>query len=239
MTTISPFIAITNHSTVLSDAEVANAVHAFQTATTYKFRRYWDMGASIHFMPKGSTMPTGAWVFAITDTSDQPGALAYHDIDGNDVPTASIFAKTERDYGASWTVSLTHELWEALADPELAACFQISNTQVVGLEVCDPVEADQYAFTEPGADGTLILISAFVTRNWFVIGSPGPYAYPTGILSKPLELAPGGYVSIATATSNGLSWTQKQMRNGELVDADDNPYEDPDDGPMRRVRHRV
>jgi hypothetical protein len=257
MSGISPLIAVVNESSVLSDQEVANAIPAFQYATAYRFRRYWDAGASIHQFAKGIAVPRGAWVFAITDTSDQPGALAYHDVDGNAVPTASIFAKTEAQYGASWTVSLTHELWEALADPECTACAQISQTELVALETADPVEDDKLGFKVKGADGSDVLISAFVTRNWFVPGAPGPYSYPDGILSKPLSLAQGGYVSIAKATSTGLNWTENQMRDGELVPAE-NPYEKPgqderyaihggdtveDDGRtteerMRRVRRR-
>lgn len=222
----SPFVAVINESTVLSDAEVKNAIPAFQYATSYHFRRAWDTGVHIEFMPKGSVLPKGAWVCAITDTSDQAGALAYHDVDGNSVPTLSIFAKTEKQYGASWTVSLTHELWEALVDPELGACFQVSQTEVVALETADPVEADRYGFTAKGADGSPILISAYVTPNWFVPGAPGPYSYPDGILTKPLQLAPGGYVSIGKATASGISWTQNQMRGGQLVPATDNPYGD-------------
>lgn len=245
MSTISPLIAIVNESSVLSDQEVANAIPAFQYATTYKFRRYWDAGASIHQFAKGVALPKGAWAFRITDTSDQAGALAYHDIDGNAVPTASIFAKTEKQYGASWTVSLTHELWEALADPECTACAQVSQTEVVALETGDPVEADQFGFTAPGADGSPILLSAFVSRNWFVPGAPGPYSYPDHILTKPLQLAAGGYVSIGKAGASGISWSENQMRGGELVPAV-NPYEKPDgdedEAPvhvaMRRVRQR-
>lgn len=243
-----PFIAVTNHSTALTDAEVANAIPAFQKAIAYRFRARWGSGGTIHFMPAGATMPSGAWVFAITDTSDQAGALAYHDVDGHDVPTASIFAKTEQQYGASWTVSLTHELWEALVDPELGACFQVSQIEVVALETADPVEADALGFTEPGLDGAPVLISAFVTPEWFVPGSPGPWAYPEAAIRAPLAISSGGYVSIGKATASGISWSEKQMRAGELVDAE-NPYERPiahedvTDEPtvkerMRRVRQR-
>lgn len=226
MSSISPLIAVVNESTVLTDAQVANAIPAFQYSTSYVFRRYWDEGASIHQFAKGVALPKGSWAFAITDTSDQPGALAYHDIDGNAVPTASIFAKTEQQYGASWTVSLTHELWEALADPECVACAQVSQTEVVAYETADPVEDDSFAFTAKGLDGSPVKISAFVTRNWFVPGAPGPYSYPDHILTKPLALASGGYVSIGKASSSGINWTQNQMRGGELVPAE-NPYEKP------------
>lgn len=239
-----PFIAVTNHSSVLTDDEVKNAIPAFQHATTYAFRSRWGLTCTIHFMPAGSVMPKGAWVFAITDTSDQAGALAYHDVDGHAVPTASIFAKTEQQYGASWTVSLTHELWEALADPECIACGQVSQKQVVAYETADPVESDSLGFTAKGLDGSDVLISAFVTPEWFTPGSDGPWSYPEH-LTAAQQISSGGYVSIGTATSTGISWSEKQMRGGELVPAEspyDKPGEDEEQQPAdfrtRRVRQR-
>jgi len=208
----APFVAIVNESTVLTDTEVAAAVPAFQHAATYMFEKEWTSRCHIAFMPRGSVLPSGAWVFQILDTSDQAGALAYHDVDGKNVPAAKVFAKTEQQYGASWTVSLTHELWEALADPVCLAAAQISQTELVAYEVCDPCEDDTLAFTVLG-----IKISDFVTRNWFTPGAPGPWDH-TQHLTGPLTLAPGGYVSIATATSTGLKWSQHQAQAGRLVE---------------------
>ena len=213
----APFVAIVNESTVLTDAEVAAAVPAFQHAATYMFEKEWSSRCHLAFMPKGSVLPKGAWVFQILDTSDQAGALAYHDVDGKNVPAAKIFAKTEAQYGASWTVSLTHELWEALADPVCLACAQISATQLVAYEVCDPCEDDTLAFQVLG-----VAISDFVTRNWFTPGAPGPWDH-TGHLTGPLTLAAGGYVSIATVSATGLKWAQHQARNGQLVSISTTP----------------
>jgi hypothetical protein len=220
----APFVAIVNESSVLSDAEVAAVVPAFQHAATYMFEKEWSSRCHLAFMPAGSTLPKGAWVFQILDTSDQAGALAYHDVDGKNVPAAKIFAKTEFEYGASWTVSLTHELWEALADPVCLAAAQISQSQLVAYEVCDPCEDDSLAFTVQG-----VLVSDFVTRNWFTPGAPGPWDH-TAHLTGPLTLAPGGYVSIATATSTGLKWSQHQAQAGRLVDVSTRPDARPTHG---------
>ena len=236
MPAANPVIAVVNVSTVLTDAQIDNALPAIQSAITSDFAPIWDATATIVRIPKGSAPPVGAWVCTISDTSDQAGALAYHSVT-NGLPSLSVFAKTEQQYGASWTVSLTHEIWEALVDPYCGSAFQISQRQLVALETADPVEADRLGYTRPGKDGSPILISNFVTPHWFVAGSSGPYDFNKK-LSSPLSLASGGYVSIATAGANGLSWSQKQMKNGELIEGK-NPYGDDDEKfNSRRVRDR-
>jgi len=238
MPAANPIIAVVNVSTVLTDAQIDNALPAIQAAITSDFAPIWDATATIVRIPKGSAPPVGAWVCTISDTSDQAGALAYHTVT-NGLPSLSVFAKTEQQYGASWTVSLTHEIWEALVDPYCGSAFQISQKQLVALETADPVEADKLGYTRPGKDGKPVLISNFVTPHWFVAGSSGPHDFNKK-LSSPLSIASGGYISIATATASGISWSQKQMRNGELVEAV-NPYGDADEAEKfasRRVRDR-
>ena len=200
--TLIPAVYVVNESSVLTDAQVQNAIPAFQAAVTYDFRPVWDAPCHVTWLPRGSAVPPGGWLCAISDTSDQAGALAYHSLDGKAVPTLSVFAKTEQQYGASWTVSLTHELFEALADPYCMASMG-QQLPFYGLEVCDPVEADDLAYGRRAADGTTILISDFVTPHWFIPGAPGPYSYRANV-SKPLELAKGGYASVYR--SGG--WTQ-------------------------------
>jgi hypothetical protein len=192
---ITPLIAVVNHSTVLTDDEILNALPAFQHACHYDFHPRWDAGCSLHFYPAGKTIPKGSWVYVIADDSDVAGALAYHDVDGNDVPTLFNFAGTEKRYGASWTVGFTHELWEALADPDIRGAEEQDNGSFYAREVADPVESDEYGYEVPGADGSPILISDFITWNWFAPGSPGPWDF-TESCSRAGQILPGGYMSV-------------------------------------------
>lgn len=203
----TPIVAVVNHSTVLSDDEIKNALPAFQHAVAYDFRPHWDAGATLYFYPAGSPIPAGAWVYVMADDSDQAGALAYHDVDGNDVPTLFNFAKTEQHYGASWSVGFTHELFEALADPDIRGAEEQDNGTFYAREVCDPVEDDSFGYTRPGADGSPILISDFVTWNWFSSTAPGPYD-KGGHCSKPGQILSGGYMSVY---KNG-GWTTIQAQ---------------------------
>lgn len=214
MTRLTPLVAITNESTVLTDAEVKNAMLAFANAVHYHFRPFWNETCTLAFYAPDA-VPSYAWHMAILDDSDQAGALGYHDMTSAGLPLAKIFAKTDKLYGYSWTVTLTHELFEMLADPWISTAVQTSNTQFYALEVGDPVEADALGTLFRGGDGQKnILISDFITPNWFIPGTPGPYDY-LNHCTAPLQVKSGGYVSIFTS---GHGWSQSQMQeDGQLV----------------------
>jgi len=214
---ISPVIMVHNESTVLSDEEVINALPAFQAAVHFDFHPRWNAGCNLVFRSDSGPVPAGTWVYAIKDNSDQPGALAYHDVDGNDVPTLFNFARTEKDDGASWTVGFTHELFEALADPDIRGAEEQDNGTFFAREVCDPVEGDQFGYTRKGGDGTTdILISDFITWNWFSAKAPAPYDF-TKKCTAPGQILPGGYMSVF---QNGHWHTVQADRSGELHQID-------------------
>src|SRR6266496_218740 len=108
----APLVYVSNTSTVLTDAQIQDALPAFQAAVTLDFAPAWNAPAQLVFGPA----PAGAWTIAVSDDSDVYGALGYHDVQGSS-PIAKVFARTDIDNGYSWQVTLTHELFEMLADP--------------------------------------------------------------------------------------------------------------------------
>jgi hypothetical protein len=187
---------IVNESSVLSDAEIADALPAFQAAVSFDFKRYWGTEAQLVLGPP----PTdGSWVITIEDRSDVLGALGYHDAEP---PYARVFAQTSLEDGFSWQVVFTHELFELLADPHInRASFDQGVFRLT--EVGDPVESPRYAYTRPSASGVPVLISDFVTEAWYRRGAPGRFDFNLK-LRRSLTLLPGGYVSYW----NGLGWSQ-------------------------------
>jgi hypothetical protein len=183
-----PQIAVVNHSTVVSDEQVAAFLPAMQHQITYDFEPHWNAGgtllqvkalASAHTAPVQvkaldgartaaaivSAIPPGAWLLVIADDSDQAGALGYHEVDTRDTPTGFVFAKTDEHYGLSWQVTASHEMKG-------------------------------------------ILLSNFVYPQWFTPGSPGPWDH-RGLLKSALELRPGGYIGKWTPKTG---WTQVTYR---------------------------
>jgi hypothetical protein len=206
-------IAIENKSSALTDKEVQAAIPALQQQVNYDFKPYWNEGARLVWVPSGSSRPTGAgsWLLSVLDDSDQAGTLGYHDVTSDNTPLLKVFAKTDLDSGLSWTVTASHEILEALADPWVSSAWQMTNREFVALEVGDPVEADELGYM---IDGTLV--SDFILPAWFVKGLKVPKYDFAGHVGGPLQVAPGGYVSIFVS---GKGWTEKQMRGGELVDS--------------------
>jgi len=117
-------IDIINASTVLSDTVIAAAVPALQTQINRDFYPAWGVKANLFFVPKGHKPAKGHWWMAILDNSDVAGALGYHDLTSEGLPIGKVFAGTDMQYGLSWTVTLSHELVEMLADPTINLAAQ-------------------------------------------------------------------------------------------------------------------
>lgn len=205
---LHPVVATYNETTILSDAEIQAALLAFKHCCDYHFEPHWNATCSFIFVPKTAPKLEGAnvWELHFMDTSDEPGALGYH-YDDNGQPIMRVFAKTDAQYGLSWQVTATHEIFEALGDAYcLLASQDPTANRFYGYEVGDPVEGDQFAYSYNG-----VKISDFVLPSWFS-GDPGPCDYAKHT-SKPFEVLPDGYVSIYQ--SGG--WTQYQKRGDQLV----------------------
>lgn len=186
-------VYVTNHSQFVSNADVENAMPAFQAAASKDFAPAWKVNAHLVFLGRQKA-PRGSIYIDLLDRSDVKGALAYHTvIDGT--PLSRIFIGTSKLYGYSWTVGFTHELWEMLADPSITRSEQgAKQTDVTfwAAEVADPVESDSDGYTRPGANGKPVLISDFITDKWFDAAVKGPYDFMNHIQS-PYEIDLGGY----------------------------------------------
>lgn len=186
-----PVIAITNQSTVVSDDEVKAAIPALQKQVSNDFRPYWGVDARVYFLPKGETLTDGWWQIVVLDDPDQAGALGYHELSSTGGPLGKIFARLDQQAGASWTVTLSHELLEMLGDPDIDTCKQAADGKFYALEVSDAVEADDLGYQIDG-----IQLSDFVTPRWFNDQVEcDRYSFKQRV-TKPLELAPGGYISV-------------------------------------------
>jgi hypothetical protein len=149
-------------------------------------------------LPKGQHLANGWWQISVIDDPDQAGALGYHEMTVHGEPLGKVFARLDMQSGASWTVTLSHELLEMLADPWVNWCAEGSDGRVYALEVCDAVEADALGYEIDG-----VLVSDFITPSWFEPTAADRVDFKRHI-SKPLQLASGGYISVLGAKG----WTQ-------------------------------
>jgi hypothetical protein len=198
-----PVIAITNVSTCLTDAQVEAVLPALQKQVSDDFKAYWEQDCTLSFLSKGQPLAGGWWQIIITDNPDQAGALGYHEMTSLGTPLGKVFAKLDLQSVSSWTVTLSHELLEMLADPWINWCAMGSDSKIYALEVCDAVEADELGYQIDG-----VQVSDFITPSWYEPTSADRVDFRKHV-SKELQLARGGYISIFDPSSG---WTQIDAR---------------------------
>ena len=212
-------IYVLNKSSVLTDAQIQAWLPAFNKFV-HNVQAWWPRPAQLVWCPQEQE-PSLAWKLVFADTSDQEGALGYHDLttpDGR--PISYVFAKDDEKYGYNPTITATHEIAEMIADPWISETFQISNTQFFAKEVCDPCEADEFAYEIKVEPFPAVKVSDFVLPKWFIPGSTGQFDF-TKQIDQPLKILSGGYMSVFTS---GHGWTQiTAQTTGELVAAGEDP----------------
>lgn len=204
-----PTIAIVNHSSAVTDAELVNWVPALQTQISRDLAPFWGVDAVLSACAAGQMPAAEAWPVYLRDHSDISGDLGYHD-DDSGRPAAQIFAADDRDYGALVPVTLSHELVEMLGDPS-ASRMAPDGRHII--ELCDPVEADADGYDIPGRDGKPVRVSNFVLPAWFGLPNPGEDRRVDfrGLLAQPYQLRPGGYIEYW----DGHQWTQRRARHAD------------------------
>lgn len=138
----------------------------------------------------------GEWVFAILPTlPNAPSAIAYHDVDGNGVPTlfdGITLSQTLTGPGNSLSVGISHELCETAGDEGCNDWCDDGNGQSFAKELCDAVENNTYAINA-------VFMSDFLLKSFFVAGRKGPYNYMASAAlggvgpAAPFATASGGY----------------------------------------------
>lgn len=198
-----PTVAIVNDaSSGVSDADAATMTAAIQKQVTEHFQLYWHTTAQLVVVGQGKKPPAGAWCVALLANSDQAGALGYHDLTPSGLPLGKVFAATDRQYGEQVSVTLSHEVLEMLGDPWINLTAQSDAGKFYAWEACDAVEADSLGYAIDG-----VPVSAFVTPHWFGHGA-GQLSFPSVAgVTRPLQLASGGYISVFDPAS-GKGWTQ-------------------------------
>lgn len=201
-------VAVQNLSTDTTDADVQTWTAALKKQIDRDVFPAWGKSVQFVFVPKGITPPRADWYAVFIDTSDQAGALAYHEVGPNNEPLSRIFTVTERQAGESPSVGYSHELLECISDPD-------ANTTIMGvdaqgkpalffLENADPVESSVYQI-----DG--VTLSDFVFPQWF--GKAGGAGAGPGFdqlqqCHKAFEIVPGGYSELSY--DGGQTWVTVQ-----------------------------
>jgi hypothetical protein len=94
---------------------------AFDQQWNTDLEKAWGVtSGSFQFLNRGQAPDAGSWWLVFLDNSDDPRALAYHDLTTEGRPLSKIFVKTILADNASVPVGATHEMCEmAMAQQRL------------------------------------------------------------------------------------------------------------------------
>ena len=193
--------ATTKDGSKLSPAVLAHIAEAVQDQVNKEFAAEWGAQATVRVGANAKDIRPGEWLYGFeASLPDAPGASAFHDILKTGVPYALCAVTTCGSLLGSDGVSVdvSHEILETAGD-EGANQFANDNHGLLhALEMCDAVEVQTYGKT--CKDGTVVQVSNWLLRSWFIPGAPGPYEYMSSA-KLPGAVAPSG--PLQTALGHG------------------------------------
>jgi hypothetical protein len=190
--------AATQDGSKLSVDVLNHIAEVVQNQVNQEFAAEWGSQVSIRVGAGLNDTKPGEWAYVfLASLPNAPDASAYHDIQKG-VPYALCAVTTCGSlYGPNGvSVDASHEILETAGD-EGANQFANDNKGLLHAEeMCDAVEVQTYPKT--CKDGTVVQVSNFLLRSWFIPGAAGYYDYMSsakiaGAVAPPgpLQTAPG------------------------------------------------
>ena len=204
---MNPIISIVNRSKTVTDADLKRKLLALQKQITRDFEPVWGWGANLRFNAKKFDMQV-----IVKDTAGKGGFLGFHIKNGK--PITYIFAKDDIADSGEYTSTLSHELLEMIADPNVnlyaIGKFRLDRKRksgFFGLEVCDPVESNLYKIGG-------VTVSDWVRPEWYEQEhKEGQMKMDhLGVLDAPFTIAEGGYADVLA----GSRWHTLRGRKARL-----------------------
>jgi len=223
MLTTNPLIVVRNQSKLSTNVawKLAWVLHYY---VQWQLGPIWKVGAEVKLMPADANVPLDAWIIDLLNTSDEPGALGYHDEEGNERPFGRVFVETAEQNNLSPSEVLTHEAAEMLGDPHVnLSAFDPNSKRLYAVELCDACQGGAYDLAAPyNRPPVGYTVADFVRPSYFDPKTdPDSQTDYRGILKGPFSLASQGYVSYATALPPEWQQAMGDKANPAHVDADD------------------
>jgi len=183
-------VALVSDTQQVSASELTRVAAALQKQAVRDFAPIWEIQATVDPFVQLEDVPIGYWPIIVRDDIGVGNAAGIH-LDKDGQPFALV------QYNGSWSLTASHECLEMLADPygsRLIAGKSVKEGQgrvEYLVEVCDPSEAAQFAYTVNG-----VTVSDFYTPHFFDPRKSAGVRYSyTGAVTEPREVLRGGYLS--------------------------------------------
>src|SRR6185503_18820560 len=172
-------ISVINHTNgKVKDEDLQVAIRAINRQIAHDFEPYWSVGAALRLEGRSTETPDkmhlqdmrGDSVLYLWDRVDVEDALGYHDANNRGIPFGFVFTELSRNLGENWTVTLSHEALELIADPEvnlLVAGPHPANPKMEVFhwyEMCDAVQNETYKVDS-------VSVSNFLLPLYFTVGA--------------------------------------------------------------------
>jgi hypothetical protein len=170
--------------------------------------QYWPVQATVRYLPNPKKIPIGVWPVLLVPKLP-PGEGGVH-LTKKNQPYSLVIGTPD---SSDWTIDASHETLEMLVDPSgnrlhASRAIKIAGTDTEDaagefeylVELCDPCEANQYAYAING-----IAVSDFITPHFYdpVTVSSARYSFG-GNITRPRQILPGGYISFTDPQSEEI-----------------------------------
>jgi hypothetical protein len=194
-------LALVSNSRSVKLADLVPAAAALQTQIVRDFAPVWKRPATVTAYARLEDMPIDAWPVIVSDSIPYQAEGIHLDKDGH--PFSLV------KYGASWTLTSSHEVLEMLGDP-MGNRLRNGPSPKPGqgtvrflVEVCDPSEAKEFAYDIDG-----VTVSDFYFPSFFDATPTAGKRYSfTDAITAPCTILRGGYISWRERTTN--HWWQQ------------------------------
>lgn len=201
-------VGLTDRTKSVDPQLLQSAAAALNIQVMRDLPQFWNVRATVRYLPDPKSIPVGVWpVFLMAKLP--PGEGGVH-LDKKNQPYALVIATAQ---GSEWTIDASHEILEMLVDPSGNRLQTSRSIEIVGkgvqdsdgefeyiVEVCDPCEADQYAYSIQG-----IAVSDFITPHFYdPVATDGTRYSFGGNITGPRQILPGGYISFANPDSDRI-----------------------------------
>lgn len=167
-------ISVVNHTNgKVSDEELQCVIRAINRQIREDFEPYWSISGSMRLEGRSVMDPDavrhadmrGDAIIYLWDKTDVEDASGYHEKNNRGVPFGFVFTSICDAIGEHWSISLSHEALELLADPETNLLVLGPHPSGTGdvfhwFEMCDAVQDEHYSI-----DG--VEVSNFVLPLYF------------------------------------------------------------------------
>ncbi len=154
-------ISVINHTKDIPDEAVHAALRSINRQIEFDFKPYWSKAATLRLEGRSgkrvnretlSDMRGDAVVY-LWDEMDVDDALGYHERNHRGIPFSFVFSKLAEELGEPWSIPLSHEAIEMIADPEVNLLVQgphpdTGKSVFHWYELCDAVQSESYTIDE-------------------------------------------------------------------------------------------